>query len=191
MGVMRDVVQVMGTDAGTKKLFLAKRPPKAKKRQRPSLRRGTWPCRSDARCRLGHGEQCGNLNPFNARRPPKAKSKGIGLRKRRGVPGSRRYPYGAKYSVYFHSNQVLKTKDTTNNPPIIIRMVNRKSKINISKNGRKLKGTNVYVSEQLSRNNADISAFAQLKCRQSMHSTAIQFTHSIHIKDLMQSGANW
>ena len=67
---------------------------------------------------------------------------------------------------------VLKTKDQTKKPPIIIRLVNRKSKINILKNGRKLKGTNVYINEHLSRKNANISALArQLKRRQRIHST--------------------
>ena len=37
----------------------------------------------------------------------------------------------------------------------------RKSKINILKNGRKLKGTNVYVNEHLSRKNANSSALAR------------------------------
>ena len=67
---------------------------------------------------------------------------------------------------------VLKTKDPTNKPPIIIRLISRKSKINILKNGRKLKGTNVYVNEHLSRKNANISALArQLKRRNRIHST--------------------
>ena len=67
---------------------------------------------------------------------------------------------------------VLKTKDQTKKPPIIIRLVNRKSKINILKNGRRLKGTNVYINEHLSRKNANISALArQLKRRQRIHST--------------------
>ena len=57
-------------------------------------------------------------------------------------------------------------------PPIIVRFINRKSKVNILKNGRKLKGTNVYVNIHLSRKNADIAGFArQLKRRQHLHST--------------------
>ena len=67
---------------------------------------------------------------------------------------------------------VLKTKDPMKKPPIIIRLVNRKSKINILKNGRKLKGTNVYINEHLSRKTANISALArQLKRQQRIHST--------------------
>ena len=56
---------------------------------------------------------------------------------------------------------VLKTKDQTKKPLVIIRLVNRKSKFNILKNGRKLKGTNVYINEHLSRKNANISALAR------------------------------
>ena len=44
--------------------------------------------------------------------------------------------------------------------------------MNILKNGRMLKGTNVYVNEHLSKKNADIAGFArQLKHRQRIHST--------------------
>ena len=67
---------------------------------------------------------------------------------------------------------LLKSKNPADKPPIIVRFVNRKSKVNIRRNGRKLKGTNVYVNEHLSRNNADIAGFArQLKRRQRIHST--------------------
>ena len=38
---------------------------------------------------------------------------------------------------------LLKAKNPTDKPPIIVRFVNRKSKVNILRNGRKLKGTNV------------------------------------------------
>ena len=67
---------------------------------------------------------------------------------------------------------LLKAKNPTDKPPIIVRFVNRKSKVNILKNGRMLKGTNVYVNEHLSKKNADIAGFArQLKRRQRIHST--------------------
>ena len=52
---------------------------------------------------------------------------------------------------------LLKAKNFTDKPPIIVRFVNRKSKVNILKNGRMLKGTNVYVNEHLSKKNADIA----------------------------------
>ena len=67
---------------------------------------------------------------------------------------------------------LLKAKNPTDKHPIIVRFVNRKSNVNILRNGRNLKGTNVYVNEHLSRKNADIAGFArQLKRRQRIHST--------------------
>ena len=53
---------------------------------------------------------------------------------------------------------ILKAKHPTDKPPIIVRFVNRKSKVNILKNGRNLKGTKVYINEHLSKKNADIAA---------------------------------
>ena len=44
------------------------------------------------------------------------------------------------------AGHLLKAKNPTGKPAIIVRCVNRKSKVNILKNGR-LKGTNVYVNE--------------------------------------------
>ena len=74
---------------------------------------------------------------------------------------------------------VLKTKDETKKPPIIIRLVNRKSQINTLENGRKLKGTNVYINEHLSRKNANISALArQLKRLQRIH---LMFTRNCKV----------
>ena len=51
---------------------------------------------------------------------------------------------------------LLKAKNPTDKPPIIVRFVNRKSKVKILKNGRMLKGTNVYVNDHLSKKNADM-----------------------------------
>ena len=68
-------------------------------------------------------------------------------------------------------SHLQKVKNPTGKPPIIVRCVNRKSKMNILKNGR-LKGTNVYVNEHMSHKNADIAGFArQLKRSQCIHST--------------------
>ena len=66
---------------------------------------------------------------------------------------------------------LLKAKNPTDKPAIIVRCVNRKSKVNILKNGRKLKGTNVYVNKHMSHKNADIAGFdRQLKRSQCVHS---------------------
>ena len=67
---------------------------------------------------------------------------------------------------------LMKSKNPTDKPPIIVSFINRKSKVNTLKNGRKLKGTNVKVNEHMSHKNADIAGFArQLKHRQHIHST--------------------
>jgi len=49
-------------------------------------------------------------------------------------------------------------------PAVIMRFTNRKKKIALLKQGRKLKGTNVFINEHLTKKNADISRIArQLK----------------------------
>ena len=42
-------------------------------------------------------------------------------------------------------------------PAVIIRFVNRKNKTALLKQGRKLKGTNVYLNEHLTKKNAEIA----------------------------------
>lgn len=42
-------------------------------------------------------------------------------------------------------------------PAVILRFVNRKNKTALLKQGRKLKGTNVYINEHLTKRNADIA----------------------------------
>lgn len=46
-------------------------------------------------------------------------------------------------------------------PAVIMRFTNRKKKIALLKQGRKLKGTNVFINEHLTKKNADIARIAQ------------------------------
>lgn len=59
-----------------------------------------------------------------------------------------------------------------NTPAIILRFVNRKNKTALLKQGRKLKGTNVYLNEHLTKKNADIAKKARyLKKQQKIQQT--------------------
>lgn len=49
----------------------------------------------------------------------------------------------------------------TQPPKIIVRFVNRKEKTNLLKQGKKLKGTNVYINEHLTKKNAQIAKHAR------------------------------
>uniref|UniRef100_A0A1A8F5H3 Uncharacterized protein n=1 Tax=Nothobranchius korthausae TaxID=1143690 RepID=A0A1A8F5H3_9TELE len=60
----------------------------------------------------------------------------------------------------------LPSKNKNQKPAIIIRLVNRKQKKELLKQGRKLKGTNVYINEQLIKKNADIARQARLLRKQ-------------------------
>uniref|UniRef100_A0A1A8S4V6 Uncharacterized protein n=2 Tax=Nothobranchius TaxID=28779 RepID=A0A1A8S4V6_9TELE len=60
----------------------------------------------------------------------------------------------------------LPRKNMNQKPAIIIRFVNRKQKKELLKQGRKLKGTNVYVNEHLTKKNADIARQARLLRKQ-------------------------
>uniref|UniRef100_A0A1A7ZXN5 Uncharacterized protein n=1 Tax=Nothobranchius furzeri TaxID=105023 RepID=A0A1A7ZXN5_NOTFU len=62
--------------------------------------------------------------------------------------------------------QTLPRKNKNQKPAIIIRFVNRKQKKELLKQGRKLKGTNVYVNEHLTKKNADIARQARLLRKQ-------------------------
>lgn len=46
-------------------------------------------------------------------------------------------------------------------PAVIMRFTNRKKKIALLKQGRKLKGTNVFINEHLTKKNADIARIAR------------------------------
>lgn len=55
----------------------------------------------------------------------------------------------------------LPRKNKREKPAIIIRFVNRKQKNALLRQGRKLKGTNVYVNEHLTKKNGDIARRAR------------------------------
>ncbi|KAL4001585.1 KRAB domain-containing zinc finger protein [Sarotherodon galilaeus] len=57
-------------------------------------------------------------------------------------------------------------------PAVIMRFVNRKNKVALLKQGRKLKGTDVFINEHLTRKNADIAR----KARQLKKNGKIQHT---------------
>ena len=49
---------------------------------------------------------------------------------------------------------------------IIVRFVNKKSKIEVLKNVRKLKGSNVYINEHLTKKNGEIAQKVRLLTRE-------------------------
>ena len=73
----------------------------------------------------------------------------------------------------------LPSKVTTSAPPaIIIRFTNRKNKDALLRQGRKLKGTQVYINEHLTKKNADIAK----KARSLKKSNKIQGTWTTNCK---------
>ena len=54
-----------------------------------------------------------------------------------------------------------------NSPAVILRFVNRKTKNAVMKQGKKLKGTNVYLNDHLIKRNAEIAKKARLLRKQS------------------------
>lgn len=66
----------------------------------------------------------------------------------------------------------LPRRDKNTKPPIIIRFANRKHKAQLMKQGKKLKGTGVYLNEHLTKKNAEIARYArQLKKEEKIKST--------------------
>ena len=66
----------------------------------------------------------------------------------------------------------LPTKDNNNKPAVIMRFVNRKHKTALLKQGKKLKGTDVYLNEHLTKHNADIAKQARyLRKQKKIQST--------------------
>lgn len=61
----------------------------------------------------------------------------------------------------------LPRRDKNIKPAIIIRFVSRKQKISLLKQGRKLRGTNVYLNEHLTKKNADIARQARFLRKQN------------------------
>lgn len=60
----------------------------------------------------------------------------------------------------------LPRRNKADKPAIIIRFTNRKHKIALLRQGRKLKGTDVYVNEHLTKKNADIARKARFLKKQ-------------------------
>lgn len=60
----------------------------------------------------------------------------------------------------------LPRRNNTSKPAIIIRFANRKHKTELLKQGRKLKGSDVYLNEHLTKKNADIARKARLLRKQ-------------------------
>lgn len=60
----------------------------------------------------------------------------------------------------------LPQRNKMDKPAIIIRFTNRKHKMELLKQGRRLKGTDVYLNEHLTKKNADIASKARLLRRQ-------------------------
>ncbi|CAL9692662.1 unnamed protein product [Knipowitschia caucasica] len=66
----------------------------------------------------------------------------------------------------------LPSRTTERPAAVILRFVNRKHKVALLKQGRKLKGTNVFINEHLTKRNADIARRArQLKKMQKIQHT--------------------
>ncbi|KAI3370900.1 hypothetical protein L3Q82_007410 [Scortum barcoo] len=72
----------------------------------------------------------------------------------------------------------LPRRKASDRPSIIMRFVNRKHKITLLKEGRKLKGTDVYINEHLTKYNADIAKKARYLKKQKK----IQHTWSTNCK---------
>lgn len=60
----------------------------------------------------------------------------------------------------------LPRRDDSDKRAVIMRFVNRKHKIALLKQGRKLKGSNVFMNEHLTKRNADIARKARLMKKQ-------------------------
>ncbi|RXN32986.1 zinc finger protein 397-like [Labeo rohita] len=75
--------------------------------------------------------------------------------------------FGSK-DIPIHRNQISacrtlprNNKNSSTSPAIIIRFVNRKDKVGLLQQGFKLKGTEVFVNEHLTRKNGNIAYAAQ------------------------------
>lgn len=55
----------------------------------------------------------------------------------------------------------LPRRNDNNTPVVVIRLANKKPKISLLKQGRKLKGSNVYINDHLTKRNADIARKAR------------------------------
>ncbi|KAI9545174.1 hypothetical protein NQZ68_038887 [Dissostichus eleginoides] len=67
----------------------------------------------------------------------------------------------------------LPRRKDSDNPAIILRFVNRKHKTSLLKQGRKLKGSDVYMNDNLTKRNADIARKARyLKKQRKIQNTS-------------------
>lgn len=73
----------------------------------------------------------------------------------------------------------LPRKDKNIKPAIIIRLVNRKQKIALLKQGRKLRGSNVYLNEHLTKKNSDIARQARILRKENHIQSA--WTHNCKV----------
>ncbi|KAF7652247.1 hypothetical protein LDENG_00099440, partial [Lucifuga dentata] len=58
-------------------------------------------------------------------------------------------------------------KNGKTKPDIVIRLISRKQKTDLITQGKKLKGTNVYLNEHLTRKNAEIAREARILKKQT------------------------
>ncbi len=90
----------------------------------------------------------------------------------------------AQVTTFLHDNDIsvnrddieachtIPTKDQRVKHVVIVRFANRKNKTDLLKQGRKLKGTNVYINEHLTKANADLAKQARfLKKKGKIQST--------------------
>ena len=61
---------------------------------------------------------------------------------------------------------ILPSKDRKANPVILLRFANRKQKDQLLRQGRKLKGSDVYINEHLTKKNAEIAREARMLKKQ-------------------------
>ena len=60
-----------------------------------------------------------------------------------------------------------KDRNSQTEPTIILRFANRRYKTDLLRQGKKLKGSNVYMNEHLTKKNADIAKYARLLRKQT------------------------
>ena len=76
----------------------------------------------------------------------------------------------------------LPTKNKSMKPAIIIRFVNRKKKTEMIKQGKKLRGTNVYLNDHLTKKNADIARQARIMRKQGLIQSTWTYNCKVIIK---------
>lgn len=69
----------------------------------------------------------------------------------------------------------LPMRNNSDKPAIILRFGNRKHKTALLKQGRKLKGTDVFINEHLTKRNADIARQARYLKKQNKNTKHLDF----------------